>query len=220
MTARVWTVVVPVKSAARGKTRLGAPESVTRAIALDTIAAVAACDRVSRTVVVTDDDSIAAELADTLDVRAEPETDSTDDAALDAERGLHAAVRAGLQGAAGPVAIVHADLPALDPADLADVLDAASTHPLGVVSDAEGEGSTVLTALDPDRLQPLFGRGSFRRHAERGHASLPAAQSVRRDVDTPEQLAALASRGPLGPRTAAALRASLEINLHADISEN
>ncbi|MBQ9918893.1 MAG: hypothetical protein IJO71_17060, partial [Microbacterium sp.] len=59
-----WTIVVPVKPAALGKTRLTAVtadrEALARAIALDTIAAVAATPRVSHVLVVTDDAEVSA----------------------------------------------------------------------------------------------------------------------------------------------------------------
>jgi len=64
-----WVVVVPVKDAAAGKTRLaGALDdrsrtALARAMALDTIAAAAACEAVGVVVVVTADRVVAAEAA-------------------------------------------------------------------------------------------------------------------------------------------------------------
>jgi 2-phospho-L-lactate guanylyltransferase len=62
-----WVVVVPVRDAAAGKTRLaetldpGARAALVRAMALDTIAAAAACRQVGRVVVVTGDEVVSRE---------------------------------------------------------------------------------------------------------------------------------------------------------------
>src|SRR5438045_1314972 len=60
---------------------------------------------------------------------------------------------------------------------------------------------TPLLAASPGvPLQPRFGPGSARLHAASGALVLPAAPSLRHDVDTPADLAAAAPLG-LGPRT-------------------
>ena len=55
-----WIVVLPVKQASRAKSRLGGGAALARAIALDTIEAVAACEAVAKVVVVTDDPELEA----------------------------------------------------------------------------------------------------------------------------------------------------------------
>jgi 2-phospho-L-lactate guanylyltransferase len=75
-----------------------------------------------------------------------------------------------------------------------------------VVPDAEGTGSTLVTARPGVAWAAAFGAGSFARHTALGCAPLPvpAASTLRRDVDTAEQLADAAALG-LGPRTTALL---------------
>jgi 2-phospho-L-lactate guanylyltransferase len=57
--SNAWAVIIPVKPTAIGKSRLDLPTidrvTVARAIALDTIAAAAACTAVAQVYVVTDD---------------------------------------------------------------------------------------------------------------------------------------------------------------------
>ena len=54
-----WTVVIPLKPPAQGKTRLGSDAALARAIALDTVEAAARAIQVSRLIVVTADDELA-----------------------------------------------------------------------------------------------------------------------------------------------------------------
>ena len=200
-----WVVVVPVKPSARAKSRLDVDgvgrADLARAIALDTLAAATACDLVAQVVVVTDDAALAREAAMIPALRFVPEGDA---------RGLDAAVAAGV-AAIDPVgrmprAALLGDLPALQPADLADALRAAASLPRAVVPDAEGTGSTLVTAGPGTPWESSFGDGSFARHVARGCVALPIpdASTLRRDVDTADQLDAARMLG-LGPRTAALL---------------
>jgi len=200
-----WVVVVPVKPSSRGKSRLDVPgvgrADLARAIALDTLAAATACELVAQVVVVTDDAALARDATAIPALRFVPEGDAG---------GLDAAVAAGMAAtdanARMPRAALLGDLPALRPADLAEALRAAASVERGVVADAEGTGSTLVTAGIGAAWASSFGDGSFARHVALGCAALviPDASTLRRDVDTAEQLAAAAALG-LGPRTAALL---------------
>jgi 2-phospho-L-lactate guanylyltransferase len=198
VSAEQWTVVVPVKPAGSGKSRLegaaAARQELARAIALDTIAAAA---QVARVVVVTADDGIAACLDGGVAVIADPGA------------GLNAAVAAGAAAAGVGTwrAALLGDVPALRPADLAAALEAAARYERAVVGDADGTGSTLVTAAPGVPWQSAFGPDSFRRHLELGFTALPIsdASTLRHDVDTPAQLATAVALG-LGPRTAAVLR--------------
>lgn len=202
-----WVVVVPVKSSARGKSRLEVPGvdrgDLARAIALDTLAAATACEAVLQVVVVTDDPALAREAAMIPALRFVPEGES---------RGLDAAVAAGVaavdpQGRM-PRAALLGDLPSLRPEDLAAALRAAASVDRAVVADAEGTGSTLVTAGPGVEWASSFGEGSFARHVASGCTALeiPDASTLRRDVDTAAQLETAVSLG-VGPRTAAALGA-------------
>lgn len=199
--ASSWAVVIPVKPAARGKSRLTVPGvdrvALARAIALDTIAAAARCTLVERVVIVTDDPALPVHAVDIPGLRFVPEGDT---------RGLNAAVAAGMAAAGErmPRAALLGDVPALRPEDLADALRRAAGVDRGVVADAEGTGSTLVTARAGVPWTSAFGAESFIAHQELGCHPLdvPYDSSLRRDVDTAEQLHDAAAAG-LGARTAA-----------------
>jgi len=201
-----WVIVVPVKSSDVGKSRLmdAAPDrsALARALALDTIVAAAAATAVDRVVVVTEDVDIAAAVRRmrAVEVVREGET-----------RGLEAAIATGAAAAGTdvPRAALLGDLPALRPFDLDVALEAAEAVERGVVADAEGEGSTLVTARAGATWISAFGEDSFARHKLLGCTPLdvPADSTLRRDVDTAEQLAAASALG-LGERTTAVLASS------------
>lgn len=204
-----WAVVIPVKPAAVGKSRLVMPTvdrvTLARAIALDTIAAAAACEAVAQVYVVTDDAALVALAFDIPGLRFVPEDDGTG-----RPRGIDGAVAVGAEvaGERMPRAALLGDLPALRPEDLAAALSAAIGAERAVVPDAEGTGTTLVTARAGIPLATSFGDGSFARHIDLGCLPLELSQgsSLRRDVDTAAQLEVAAALG-LGPRTAA-LRAA------------
>jgi 2-phospho-L-lactate guanylyltransferase len=186
---RDWTVVVPVKGTADAKSRLGASAELARAIALDSVEAALGAARV---IVVTPDSAAPDFVALGASVVRDP------------GGGLVAAIRAGIAAVGeGAVAVLLGDVPALLPAELAAALVEAQRHPRAMVADAEGEGTVLITAFAAAEHAPAFGPGSRALHRAAGYVELEIApeSGLRRDVDTPEQLAALAGR--LGPRTAA-----------------
>ena len=77
---RGWAVIIPVKPSAVGKSRLDLPAvdrvTLARAIALDTIAAAAACAAVAQVFVVTDDGALVALAFDIPGLRFVPEGDA------------------------------------------------------------------------------------------------------------------------------------------------
>lgn len=198
--ARDWQLIVPIKPVASGKSRLaasGGGPALATAIAVDTVAAAAACAAVDAVFVVTADRAFDAVLGglDRVYRVAEP-----------APRGISAAVTTGLAvvGPAPRVAVLLGDLPALDPAELAAALAAARGLDRAFVADAEGTGTTMVTA-DRASLYSAFGPDSAAAHRAAGLVELevPASSGLRLDLDTPERLDALLGR--LGPATSAAL---------------
>ncbi|MBE3000109.1 2-phospho-L-lactate guanylyltransferase [Nocardiopsis sp. HNM0947] len=198
-----WSLIVPVKHLGRAKSRLARAAGPHRAdlalaIACDTVAAALECPAVDRVLAVTDDPraGTALEALGALVVPGEPGT------------GLNPALEHGEAAARdlGPVrglCALSADLPALRPAELALVLGAAGRHRRAFLADAPGIGTTLLAATGGARLRPAFEGASRARHARSGAHELvvAGAASVRRDVDTPQDLRAAAELG-LGPRTA------------------
>ncbi|HEY9493902.1 MAG TPA: 2-phospho-L-lactate guanylyltransferase [Intrasporangium sp.] len=211
-----WHLVIPVKDAAVGKSRLARAlagvefgagvgsahradrETIGRALARDTLRAACLTVGPARVVLVTADEVIAAEFRDhgVTTVR-------------DAGVGLNAAVTLGLARTppGGRVAVLLGDLPALTPADLGHALEAASAHGQSFVPDADGSG-TVLRASSGGpvgHFTPRFGPGSAARHAADGAARLELdLPRLRTDVDDLRSLVRVLELGA-GPSTTAAL---------------
>jgi 2-phospho-L-lactate/phosphoenolpyruvate guanylyltransferase len=203
-----WFVVVPVKVASVGKSRLAGVldervrAALVRAMALDTIDAALNASRVGRVLVVTADPVLGAGGA-RFGVVAEPPSGDLPP--------LDAAVLAGIRAARAEVpgvsvAALLGDLPALRPDDLDAALDLADAVPRGFVADLDGAGTTMLTATGPLDPAPHFGVGSAAAHTAAGHLPLavPVTSSLRRDVDLPADLDAVAHAG-VGARTGALL---------------
>lgn len=201
------TLVIPVRDAASAKSRLAAGGganadarrvSLAVAIALDTVTAARA----------------AREVGDLIVVGALAEPVAGVRIVDDPEEGLLAAIAAGLAEAnpTAPTAVLLGDLPALRPAELDNALIAAREHSRSFVPDCDRTGSTLVVAMGglPHLLR--FGVDSAEKHRSAGYVELSVSEhsGLRRDVDTLDQLAALANLATsgtlvLGPRTRALL---------------
>ncbi|HET8987729.1 MAG TPA: 2-phospho-L-lactate guanylyltransferase [Humibacillus sp.] len=193
-----WHVVIPVKQATRGKSRLGPAvgddrELISRAIADDTIAAAVATVGPSRVVIVTADAGVRTTWR-RLGVAI------VDDPGA----GLNAAVRAGqsVTPAGRLTAALLGDVPAVRPEDLARALDAALQAGESFVPDAAGDGTVLRCGAG---FEPRFGPDSAARHEADGAVRLELdLPHLRTDVDDAPSLAA-AHRLGLGRRTSALL---------------
>lgn len=195
-----WTLIVPLKSTARGKSRIDVEPTLrprlAMAMALDTVAAAAAAESVDLVLVVVESRADGDEFAALPGVQA----------LLTRAAGLNEAVDAGISalpaGFAGPLAVLPADLPSLTAAELTGALTAAARRRRSVVADRQGTGTTLLTALSAAALRPQYGAGSLARHVSAGAVplELPVESGLRRDVDEAADLI-----GVSGPRTLALL---------------
>jgi len=200
-----WSIVIPVKRLDRAKTRLELPpelrSELALAMAMDTVAAAAACPAVDEVVVVTDDPR-AAEAVTSLGARV---------VADHPDAGLNPALRHGASVVDGDwVGFVSSDLPALTADALAAVLHAATGHESAFVADAAGIGTTMLLARADAAVEPRFGAGSRRAHQAAGIADVTAVApaGARRDVDTVADLR-VAAEQRVGAATTALLPAAL-----------
>ncbi|MFC8455206.1 2-phospho-L-lactate guanylyltransferase [Kitasatospora sp. NPDC057223] len=208
-----WSLVLPLKPLALAKSRLGPFAGAHRAhlalaFALDTVTAALACPGVSRVVVVTRDPLAGPRLAALGAVVVADEPGGGLNPAL-----AHGAAYARALDPHAPLAALSADLPALRPAELARVLGAVpAAGPRGggraFLADSPGLGTTLLACSPGAALAPAFGGGSRARHAAGGahEIGLTDVHSVRRDVDTGEDLAQALALG-VGPYTTAAAAA-------------
>src|SRR6478736_2280667 len=163
-----WSLVVPLKPLARAKSRLGRAVGealrprMALAFAQDTVSAALSCRAVADVVVVTDD-PVAGAALNALGARVVRDA---------------------------PAAALNADLPALRPAELGRVLEFSGAFPRAFLGDTQGIGTTFLSAMPGVELRPAFGGASRARHLSSGavEITLPGLESVRRDVDTADDL--------------------------------
>jgi 2-phospho-L-lactate guanylyltransferase len=203
-----WSLIIPVKRVEIAKTRLAldveARSALALSMAVDTVTATLASELVATVVVVTDDRRARAALAD-LGVTIVADVP---------DAGLNAALAHGASSAPTTrVAALSSDLPALRADDLSLVLARAQAHVRAVVGDLPGTGTTLLCAASARDFEPQFGVSSLAAHVASGAYDLTAdaPESVRRDVDTVDDLRAAAALG-VGPMTRQALE-SLPVEL-------
>ncbi|MBS2965237.1 2-phospho-L-lactate guanylyltransferase [Actinocrinis puniceicyclus] len=200
----MWSVVVPVKRLPDAKSRLAGFSGENRAalalaFAGDTVAAALACPLVCAVFAVTGDTRVAGRLR-ALGARI---------VADDGPDGLNGAVETGRLRALADdprcrVAALTSDLPGLLTRDLTEAL-AAAPGSRAFVPDTPGSGTTLLLSDRLGALGPRFGVNSRYAHEASGALLLAGAgRSLRRDVDTVEDLADAIRLG-VGPYTAAAL---------------
>jgi 2-phospho-L-lactate/phosphoenolpyruvate guanylyltransferase len=202
--------VLPVKSFRRAKQRLGTAVADRPALAaamvgdvLDALRAVPGLDGI---VVVTAEPVAAGE------ARAAGAAVVADGEEAGQSAAATLGVRAALEAGAERVLLVPGDCPALDPAELTELL--ARRAAVVVVADRHGTGTNALLLAPPDVIAPAFGPGSRARHVARAReaglaADVAEVPSLGLDVDTPDDLRALGdalARRPGGaPRTRALL---------------
>lgn len=208
------TAILPVKRFDAAKRRLaaGLDDARRRALAAamleDVLEAISAARQVGRTIVVSGDPE-AQELA--AAVGAEVVPDPADEGHVEAA--LAGIARAEV-GAGGPVVLLPADCPLLDPRQLDRLLTGVPDPFVAIVPDRHGEGTNALVLSPPDAIRPAFGEGSRARHeAAAREAGVPFAveelPSLALDLDTPADLVALTreleARRGTAKRTARAL---------------
>lgn len=206
----MWHVVVPLKGWHAAKSRIALSDAVrvhlVQAMVADTLAALDACDAVSRITVLTADRALVGSpvLSPADDVLVQPDAAPTLNAALRwfATTAMSVTPQ---NGSRTRLAVVVADLPAARAASLTSVLAAAHAaagkgHPSAMVADRAGSGTTVLTDTTADALAPHFGTGSALAHQREGAVLLPGTPDLACDVDTLDDLACAETIG-LGPHT-------------------
>jgi 2-phospho-L-lactate guanylyltransferase len=208
--------ILPVKRFAQAKQRLGQSvadplrRDLARAMVGDVLSALRDCAAIERTIVVTREESVAA-AARYLGAIVVPDA---------AEEGQSAAVARGIERAVAEgfarALCIPGDCPALDPGEVAALLEAAdarNAHVGGnaevvIVPDRHGAGTNGLLLTPPDAIPPSFGPGSCARHVmlarEAGLAChVERVPSLLLDIDTGEDLAALRERPAGEPRAGA-----------------
>ena len=216
--------ILPVKRFSEAKQRLGASvadplrQDLARAMVGDVLSALRDCAALERTIVVTSEESVAA-AARYLGAIVVPDA---------AEDGQSSAVAAGIERAVAEgfarALCIPGDCPALDPDEIAALLEVppagpaevtalpqgppAGTAEVVIVPDRHGTGTNGLLLTPPGVISPSFGPGSCERHIglarEAGVACrVEPVPSLLLDIDTGADLAALRERLAGEPPTGA-----------------
>lgn len=181
-----WTVILPLKPVALGKSRLTSDASeranLAKAVAIDTVRALCRTAVVAEVLIISDEPDTAPFTSDPR-VRVIRE---------DGVKGIDAAVAIGERSCERTTrrAAIVGDLPFLDADDLTDALAMAAQTPRAVVADLAGTGSTMVTANRGQPLRTRFGPNSLARHLAIGCTQLliEPSSTVRWDVDSPTDL--------------------------------
>jgi 2-phospho-L-lactate/phosphoenolpyruvate guanylyltransferase len=214
------TAIIPVKRFGHAKQRLldalDRPQraAVIKAMLSDVLAATEDAELIERVVVVTGEGRAerlalrhARRSTTPLEVLRDPDDRGHSQAAT---LGIIRALALGAQAAA----LLPGDCPLLDAAELDAALERLERGTVTVVPDRHGTGTNALLLCPADAIGPAFGEGSAARHADRveraGHrVAVEPLESLGLDLDTPEDLralaAALASEPGRAPATAAEL---------------
>jgi 2-phospho-L-lactate guanylyltransferase len=214
------TAIIPVKRFGEAKRRLldrlDRPQraDLVKAMLADVLAAVSAADSIERVIVVTGEgraERIALRQAQRsttpIEVLRDPDDRGHSEAAT---LGIIRALALGAKCSA----MLPGDCPLLDPGELDAALDRMAPNRVAVIPDRHGTGTNGLLFCPADAIGPAFGEGSAERHRDRAQragfevVTEPLA-SLALDLDTPDDLAALASaltdQPGRAPATAAAL---------------
>jgi len=210
------TAVLPVKSFARAKQRLGDVvgsedrERLAAAMVTDVLAALTSVAEIDDVVVVTAE-PLAAEAAAKAGAAVVNDPEEVGQSAA-VSRGIDAALERGAERAL----LVPGDCPAVDPDEVAKLLARTPGDPsVVIVPDRHGSGTNALLITPPDALALSFGAGSFARHAALARAAGATVKvcdlpSLGLDVDTPDDLGALRSALDARPNAAVRTRAVLD----------
>jgi 2-phospho-L-lactate guanylyltransferase len=186
--------VLPVKRLELAKKRLaddlgkGTRRALVEAMVTDVLIALRRAKRVDRVLVVTAEMGIEA-LAHGYDADAVHDPDAPSHSAA-AQIGVAEAIARG----ARRVLLVAGDCPALDPAEIDELLARDAPAPdVVVLADRHGKGTNGLLLTPPDVIEPSFGPGSCDRHvraAQAAGATVEVAEIVgfALDVDTVDDL--------------------------------
>ena len=177
--------ILPVKSFARAKQRLGAsvPDplrlQLARAMVADVLLALAQTASIERTIIVTREQSVAATAREQGVMVLEDVAESGQSAA--AALGVQWALAEGIER----VLCVPGDCPALDPEELDALLAGPRRRSrcaaeVVIVPDRHGSGTNGLLLSPPDAIAPSFGPDSCERH-----------RALARAADVAERAAAL-----------------------------
>jgi 2-phospho-L-lactate guanylyltransferase len=214
------TAILPVKRFGNAKQRLlealDRPQraAVVKAMLADVLAALDRAERVERVIVVSGEGRAerlalrhAQRTTTPLEVMEDPDDRGHSEAAT---LGIIRALSLGAECSA----LLPGDCPLLDPGELDAALIRMHERRVAVIPDRHGTGTNGLLMAPADAIGPAFGDGSRERHADRAaragyEVEVEEIPSLALDLDTPDDLAELASTLAAEPERAPSTAAEL-----------
>jgi 2-phospho-L-lactate/phosphoenolpyruvate guanylyltransferase len=209
--------ILPIKSFGAAKQRLspmlggGARQALAQAMFSDVLSSLRKVERLDTITVVSADATVdAAARGHGVTVVMDPSESGQSDATV-------VGIRHALAGGYERVLLVPGDTPLLCPTELDSLLALGEADGMQVVivPDRHGSGTNALLISPPDAFRPSFGPDSLNRHVTLAQEaglkhSVEEVPSLSHDVDTPDDLSALAGtleeRRAVAPMTRGALR--------------
>ena len=209
--------ILPIKSFGAAKQRLspmlggGARQALAQAMFSDVLSSLRKVERIDEITVVSADPAVdAAARGNGVTVMVDPAESGQSDATL-------VGIRHALASGYDRVLLIPGDTPLLCPAELDSLLARGESDGMQVVivPDRHGSGTNALMISPPDAFRPSFGPDSLNRHVTLAQEaglkhSVEEVPSLSHDVDTPDDLGALADvldeRRAVAPMTRGALR--------------
>lgn len=117
---------------------------------------------------------------------------------VDAGRGLNAEMEAVAERARSqPFLVIHADLPLVTTADIADLLARAAEAGIALAPDQHGTGTNAIALTAAGKFPFAFGENSYTRHlaATDGKANVVTRTGLAVDIDTSEDYDVAVSLG-------------------------
>jgi 2-phospho-L-lactate guanylyltransferase len=115
----------------------------------------------------------------------------------DSGQGLNAELQAARAEIAGPMLVLHSDLPLLIAADVGRLIEGAEATGFAIAADRHGTGTNAIAIADQRPFAFAFGADSYRLHRRQitGHWRLVPTPGLSIDIDTPADLALATARG-------------------------
>ena len=96
---------------------------------------------------------------------------------------------------AGPILIIHGDLPYLAHDDVVALIESAAATGAAMATDTHGSGTNALALADARPFSFRFGPNSRSAHTASGQLACIDRPGLARDIDTPDDLSALIKSG-------------------------
>ncbi len=198
------TAIIPVKRFGQAKQRLletidrKQRAAVVKAMLADVLVAVTATNSIERVIVVTGEGraerialSHTRRVKTPIEVLQEPQDHGHSEAAT---LGIIRAIALKAECSV----LLPGDCPLLDPVELDGALERMAPGKVSVVPDRHGTGTNALLLAPADAIGPAFGEDSAARHRDRAtragfEVATEALESMALDLDTPDDLKALAT---------------------------